>query len=72
MKALFWVGLVILILGLASLVVPIPHRERQGVTVGGLSVGALETRTEDKVPPAVSAVIIVGGVLAMIAGKRKA
>ena len=31
---LFWIGLIILILGLVSLVVPIPRSEREGVTIG--------------------------------------
>jgi hypothetical protein len=70
MKALFWIGLVVLILGLASLVVPIPQREREGISVGGVSLG-VETRHEEKVHPALSAVMIVGGLGAMAAGKRR-
>jgi hypothetical protein len=69
MKALFWIGLLVLILGIASLVIPIPNRERQGITVGDVSLG-LETRTEEKLSPLLSAVMIGGGLLAMIAGKR--
>jgi hypothetical protein len=69
MKALFWIGLLVLILGIASLVIPIPNRERQGITVGDVSLG-LETRTEEKLSPVLSAVMIGGGLLAMIAGKR--
>ena len=71
MKALFFAGLVVLILGLVSLVVPIPHRERQGVSVAGVSLG-VETRTEEKVSPALSAVMIAGGLAVMVAGKRTA
>ena len=70
MKALFWIGLVVLILGLASLVVPIPNREREGISVGGVSLG-VETRHEEKVHPALSAVMILGGLGAMAAGKRR-
>ena len=70
MKALFWIGLVVLILGIGSLVVPIPHRDREGVTVGGLSLG-VETRTEEKIAPVVSAALIVGGLIALVAGTRK-
>jgi hypothetical protein len=70
MKSLFIVGLVVLILGLMSLAVPIPHSARQGVTVGGVSLG-VETRHEEKVSPALSAVMILGGLVAMAAGKRK-
>jgi hypothetical protein len=70
MKALFWIGLVVLILGVASLVVPIPHQNREGVTVAGVSLG-VETRTEEKVAPALSAVMIAGGIIALIAGARR-
>jgi hypothetical protein len=70
MKALFWIGLVVLILGIVSLVVPVPHREREGITVGGLSLG-VETRHEEKVHPALSAVMIVGGLGAMAVGKAR-
>jgi len=70
MKGLFWLGLVLLILGIASLVVPIPHREREGVKVGGASIG-IETKHDEKVSPIVSAVLIAAGAGMMIAGKRK-
>jgi hypothetical protein len=71
MKALFWIGLVVLILGIVSLAVPIPHSSRDGVTVGGVSLG-VETRTEEKVAPVVSAALIAGGLIALVAaGKRK-
>jgi hypothetical protein len=70
MKALFVVGLVVVILGIMSLVVPIPHRERGGISVGGVSLG-VETRHEEKVHPALSAVMILGGLGTMAAGKRR-
>ncbi len=70
MKALFWIGMVVLILGIVSLVVPIPRNEREGFKVGGVSVG-VETQHEEKVSPFVSAVMILGGVGTMVAGKMK-
>ena len=70
MKALFWVGLAVLILGIVSLVVPIPHRDREGVTIGNLSLG-VETRREEKVSPVLSAVMILGGLGTMVAGRRR-
>ena len=70
MKALFFIGLIVLILGIVSLVVPIPRSERRGVSVGGVSLG-VETRHEEKVHPALSAVMILGGFGAMAAGKRR-
>ncbi len=68
MKALFWIGLVVLILGFASLLVPIPRNEREGFRAGGVSIG-IETRHEEKVSPIVSAVMILGGAGMMIATK---
>jgi hypothetical protein len=70
MKALFVIGLVILILGVASLFVPIPKKERAGVEVGGVSLG-VETRTRETVSPVVSGVLILAGAGMMIAGGRK-
>jgi hypothetical protein len=70
MRALFWIGVVVLILGVVSLVVPIPRSERDGFKVGGMSVG-VETRHEEKVPPLVSAVMILGGIGTMVAGKMR-
>ena len=70
MKALFAVGLVILILGVASLFVPIPEKERSGIEVGGVSLG-VETTHKEKVSPIVSGVLILAGAGLMIAGSRK-
>ena len=47
MKALFWIGLVVLILGVVSLVVPIPRNERDGIKVAGVSIG-IETRHDER------------------------
>jgi len=62
--------MVVLILGIVSFVVPIPHSEREGFKAGGVSVG-VETRHAETVSPYVSAVIILAGVGAMVAGKVK-
>jgi hypothetical protein len=70
MRALFWIGLVLAILGVVSLVVPIPSHQRDGVSVGGVSIG-IETRHDEKAPPVVSAVMILGGVGLMIAAKAR-
>jgi hypothetical protein len=70
MKALFAVGLVILILGVASLFVPIPEKERSGIEVGGVSLG-VETTHKEKVSPIVSGVLILAGAGLMVAGTRK-
>ena len=70
MKAPFWIGIVVLVLGMVSLVVPFPRNQREGFNAGGVSVG-VETRHEEKVSPLVSAVMILGGAGTMVAGKKK-
>jgi len=62
--------MVVLVLGVASLVVPIPRSEREGFRAGGVSVG-VETRHEQVISPFVSAVMILGGLGTMVAGKVK-
>ena len=70
MKPLFAVGLVILILGVASLFVPIPKKERSGVQVGGVSLG-VETTHKETVSPLLSGVLILAGAAMMIVGRGK-
>jgi hypothetical protein len=70
MKALFAVGLVVLILGIASFFVALPHTENHGVKIGDASVG-VQTTNSHKLPPAVSIVLVVGGIVMMVAGGRK-
>ena len=71
MKALFIIGLIVLVLGIASLLIPIPRTERNGISVGDVSLG-VTNRTQEKVHPALSAVMILGGLGAMAAGRGKA
>lgn len=70
MRAFFIVGLILLILGLASLFVPIPRKERHGIDAGPVSIGVTTTERE-RVHPAISAVLIAGGIALMVAGGRK-
>ena len=70
MKPLFLIGLVVLILGFASLLVPIPRNERHGIQAGDVSIG-VTTQSDEKVSPILSAVMILGGAGLMIAGKGK-
>ena len=66
---LFVIGVLLLLLGVASLFIPLPRKERHGVELGGLSVG-VETTSREKVHPAVSAVLIAGGVALVAMGRR--
>jgi hypothetical protein len=69
MKALMLVGVVVLVLGILSFFVPVPHSEHHGVNIGDAHVG-ITTHDEDKVPPAVSIVLVVVGAGLMIAGRK--
>ncbi|HWZ41837.1 MAG TPA: hypothetical protein VNW97_00090 [Candidatus Saccharimonadales bacterium] len=60
MKNLFWLGAIVLILGIASLFIPVPHTERQSVKAGGLSLG-IETRHTETLPPWVSGIMVLAG-----------
>ena len=70
MRGQFWIGLAVLLLGLASLVVPIPRTERDGITAGGLSIG-IESRHSEKLSPIVGGAMIFVGAGMMVAAKRK-
>ena len=69
MKMLLGVGLVVLILGVVSFFVPFPHRENHGIKVGDSSIG-VQTQHDEKISPAISGVLVVGGMLMMIVGGR--
>jgi len=71
MKALPLAGVLLLLLGVLSFVVPIPHSEKHGVKFGDAKI-SVETQSSDKLPPAVGVVLIAGGVVALILGLRKA
>lgn len=70
MKALFIVGLIVMVLGILSFFVPVPHTEHHGIDVGDVHLGA-DTHHSDVLPPAVGvALVVVGGGL-MIAGRKR-
>ena len=71
MTPLRWIGAVVLILGILTLFVPIPRRERHGIKVGDVSLGVV-TQNDEKVPVTLSAVMILGGLGAMALGGRRA
>lgn len=69
MKMLLYAGIVILALGIASLVVPLPSSEKQGIKIGDTNIG-VQTSHSEKVSPIVSAVLIAGGIALSIGGAR--
>ncbi len=69
MKMMLVAGLLLIVLGIASLVVPIPHTEREGIKVGGANLG-VETTHSEHVSPIVTVVLIAGGIALAMAGAR--
>lgn len=69
MKAFLIAGLLLVVLGIASLVVPIPRSETEGIKIGDANIGVQTTHSE-RVSPIISAVLIVGGIALTIAGMR--
>lgn len=68
MKALFGIGLVVLILGIASFFIAVPQKEDHGIEIGDAKIG-VQTEHKEKISPVISGVLILGGVGMMIAGK---
>ena len=69
MKPLMIVGIVLVVLGILSLVVPIPQTHSEGVKIGSANLGVQTTHSE-KVAPIISVVLIAGGIALSIAGAR--
>jgi hypothetical protein len=70
MKALFVVGLAVVVLGILSFFIAIPHTENHGVKAGDVNIG-VQTHDSEKVAPAIGAVMLVVGAGLMIAGRGK-
>jgi hypothetical protein len=72
MKALVVIGLLVLILGILSFFVPVPHTEHHGMDAGDIHVG-VNTHHDELLPPYVGvALIVVGGGLMVVGGRRRA
>jgi hypothetical protein len=70
MKGLFGIGLVVIVLGILSFFVPVPHAEHHGANIGDVHVG-VTTHHENMLPPAVGIVMLVAGAGMMIAGRGR-
>jgi hypothetical protein len=70
MKPVPLIGAVLVLLGVLSFVIPIPHREDHGIKIGDAKIG-VQTQSSEKVPPAASIALIGAGVLALVLGSRK-
>ena len=69
MKMLLLAGIVLVVLGIAFLVVPIPHTETEGIKAGNINL-AVQASHSERVSPIISAVLIAGGIALTIAGAR--
>jgi hypothetical protein len=69
MNMLLYAGLLLIALGIASLIVPIPHTQTEGIKVGNTNLG-VQTSHSERVSPIISIVLIAGGIALSIAGAR--
>jgi len=69
MKILLFTGVILVVLGIVSLVVPIPQTETEGIKVGNTNLG-IQTSHSERVSPVISVVLIAGGIALGIAGSR--
>jgi hypothetical protein len=69
MKIYLYAGLILIVVGIASLIVPIPHTETHGIRAGDMHFG-VQTRHSERVSPIISALLIAGGIALGIAGGR--
>jgi hypothetical protein len=69
MKILLFAGLLVVVLGIASLIVPVPQTETHGIKAGDVNIG-VQTHHSERVSPIVSVVLIAGGIALTIAGAR--
>ena len=70
MKNLTIVGVLLLVLGVLSFIVPIPQREEHSMKIGDAKIG-VQTQSNQKLPPAVGVVLVVAGVAVLALGARK-
>lgn len=71
MKGLMVIGLIIVVLGILSFFIPVPHTEHHGVDAGDIHVG-VNTHHDDMLPPYVGVGLIVVGAGLMIVGRKQA
>jgi hypothetical protein len=71
MKPLLIIGLVVLVLGILSFVVPVPVNKTHEIKAGDASVG-ITTHHNEKLSPVVGGILCAVGAVLLIAGTRKA
>ena len=69
MKIMLVAGAILVVLGVASLLMPIPHTEDHGIRAGDVKIGVQTTHSE-VVSPIISIGLITGGIALAVAGAR--
>jgi hypothetical protein len=69
MKGLVLAGVVVLVLGIVSFLVPLPHSEHHGVSIGDAHVG-VTTEHDKKISPVLSVVLVVVGAGLVVMGSK--
>lgn len=70
MKALPLVGVLLIVLGVLSFIVPLPHQEKHGVSLGDAKF-SVQTEHSQLLPSAVGVILVGGGVVALVFGLRR-
>ena len=70
MRGLTIIGVILLVLGILSFIVPVPQREEHSMKIGDAKIG-LQTESSQKLPPAVGVVLVVAGAVVLTVGARK-
>jgi hypothetical protein len=64
------IGAVLLLLGVLSFVVPLPHREEHSVKIGDAKLG-VQTQSSERLPLGASIALVGAGTLCLVLGARK-
>jgi hypothetical protein len=70
MKIVPLIGAVLLLLGILSFVVPIPHKETHSVKFGDTKFG-VQTEENERLPIAASITLVGAGALLLVVGLQK-
>jgi len=71
MRLLTVLGIVVLILGILSFVVPVPVNHTHSAKLGDASIG-ITTHDHEKLSPIVGGILCAAGVVLLVAGSRRA
>jgi len=70
MKTIPLIGAVLVLLGVLSFVVPIPHKETHSLKIGDAKFG-VQTEESERLPIAASITLVGAGILVLVVGLQK-